>query len=129
MKSGATTQPKKGQQQSVASQKEELINSILILQTNILRFQNELETEKKVRLDLFKEFEEATGKRFVKNERRYNKLPEELKQEVKPDPGDLHASLREAYAQDSKILMEKTILKVEESKNAAKLEKHLQICR
>jgi len=25
--------------------------------------------------------------------------------------------------------MEKTILKVEESKNAAKLEKHLQICR
>ncbi len=61
MKSGATTQPKKGQQQSVASQKEELINSILILQTNILRFQNEVETEKKVRIDLFKEFEEATG--------------------------------------------------------------------
>jgi len=25
--------------------------------------------------------------------------------------------------------LEKTILKVEESKNAAKLEKHLQICR
>ena len=98
MKSGATSQPKKGQQQSVASQKEELINNILTLQKNILRFQGEVESDKKVRIELFKEYEEATGQRFVKNERRYNKLPEDLKQEVKPDPGDLHASLREAYA-------------------------------
>lgn len=67
---------------------------------------------------MIKEYNDATGKRFNKLDNRYKKLPEEFKQEVKPDPGDLHASMREAYAQDSKLLMEKVILKVEESKNS-----------
>ena len=118
MKREATSQSKKGQQQSVANQKEELINNVLILQKNILRIQQELESDKKVRIDLKKEYTEATGLRFNKIDNRYKKLPDDLKQEVKPDPGDLHASMREAYAQESKMLMEKVILKVEESKNA-----------
>jgi len=33
--------------------------------------------------------------------------------------------MREALSQDSKLLMDKVILQVEESKNAAKYEKHL----
>ncbi len=77
---------------------------------------------------MFKEYIDATGKRFVRNERRYNKLPEELKQDVKPDKTDLQLSMREAYLQDSKLLLDKVILRVEESPSAAKFEKQLQLC-
>lgn len=107
----STSQPKKTQQ-SAASQKEELINNILILQKNILRFQDQLETEKQTRIELFKQYTDETGQKWNKNERRYNKLPNELKEEQKDN---LHTSMREAYAQDSKVLMEKVILRVEES--------------
>lgn len=79
---------------------------------NILRFKDEVESEKKTRLDLFKQYTDETGQRFNKNEKRYNKLPEELKQEMKPDAGEFHASMREAYAQGNKMLVEKVILKV-----------------
>ena len=110
------------------NQKEELINNILILQRNILRFQTELEESKKTRLEYFKEYTEVTGKRFNAVEKRYNKLPAELKEENTNDKNELLRSMKEACAQDSKLLVDQVILRVEESKDAQKFQKQLQAC-
>lgn len=60
-----------------------------------MRIQEELKEEKKTRVELFNQYTEVTGKRWNKNERRYNKLPEEFKL-LQTDLS--HTSMREALA-------------------------------
>ena len=75
------------------------------------------------------EFRQATGKLWVQEQRKnkYNRVPAELAA-VKPDPQQHVESMREAYAQNSRLLMEKTLARVKESNRADKLAKQVQAC-
>ena len=109
--------------------KDQLIADILLLQKNITKFDSQIAEGVEQRKALQTEFRQATGKLWVQEQRKnkYNRVPAELAA-VKPDPQQHVESMREAYAQNSHLLMEKTLARVKESNRADKLAKQVQAC-
>ena len=71
----------------------------MILQRNIAVFKQDLVKEEEVSTKLKKDFKQATGQNFNLNARRFDKLPEQLK-DLKKSGKDqkLYDNIREAYA-------------------------------
>jgi hypothetical protein len=78
---------------------EQLIEEIMILQRNIAVFKQDLVKEEEANTKMKKDFKQATGQNINLNPRRFDKLPEQLKEAKKSGKDQkLYDNLREAYA-------------------------------
>ena len=115
--------------QNKLSQKEEMIQDILKLQKNLVKFSADLEVAKEQRSELQEEYKKITGRDFVRNEKRYNKLPAELYLGTGTKDPERHIeAMREAYVQESAKLMEQVLVRAKESQHAEKLKVKIMIC-
>ena len=106
-----------------------MIQDILKLQKNLVKFSADLEVAKEQRSELQEEYKKITGRDFVRNEKAYNKLPAELYLGTgTKDPARHIEAMREAYVQESAKLMEQVLVRAKESQHAEKLKVQIMIC-
>ena len=99
-----------------------MIQNILKLQKNLVKFSTDLEVAKE-------QHKKVTGRDFVRNEKRYNKLPAELYLGTGTKDPERHIeAMREAYVQESAKLMEQVLVRAKESQHAEKLKVQIMIC-